>query len=105
MAFPNPRVVFLRLADREYLDAFRWYAAKSIFKAQRFRDAVGHSVGRIAANPAIGAPSLRGCRWVRVRRFPYLLYYDTVIPGLIRVIAVAHQGRRPGYWLRRLSRP
>jgi hypothetical protein len=33
----------------------------------------------------------------RVRRFPYLVFY-AVAPEEIRVVAIAHAKRRPGYW-------
>jgi hypothetical protein len=40
-------------------------------------------------------------RWMRTRRFPYLLFYEVVDSSVIRVYAVAHARRRLGYWLRR----
>ncbi len=42
--------------------------------------------------------------WVRIRRFPYILYYRIVDPDHVLIVAVAHAQRRPGYWLRR-TRP
>jgi hypothetical protein len=35
-----------------------------------------------------------------VRRFPYAVVYD-VLPDAVIIIAVAHQRRKPGYWIRR----
>src|SRR5262249_13939936 len=105
MSQPNRQVIFLRLADGEYLAAFRWYARRSRRTAQHFKTAVDGAVGLILAQPAIGSPSFRGCRWVKVRRFPYLLHYSDSIPGLIQIVAVAHQARRPGYWKRRRPKP
>jgi hypothetical protein len=40
---------------------------------------------------------------VRLRRFPYILYYHVVDDSLALVLAVAHARRRPGYWRRRLT--
>ncbi|HKI37123.1 MAG TPA: hypothetical protein VKA46_35040 [Gemmataceae bacterium] len=42
---------------------------------------------------------------MRVRRFQYVLYYEIIDPSRVRVFAVAHTRRRPGYWLRRLIHP
>ncbi len=36
-------------------------------------------------------------------RFPYFLIYS-FFPDLLRVVAVAHARRRPGYWRSRVSR-
>jgi len=44
------------------------------------------------------APVWRGTtRRFPLRRFPYSIIYQ-VKPEEIRVIALAHQSRRPGYW-------
>jgi len=51
-------------------------------------------------------PSWPGREDVRVRvlrRFPFSVIY-AVVPDMVVVIAVAHHQRRPGYWLRRVSR-
>ena len=32
-----------------------------------------------------------------MRRFPYVIYYRVVESGILRVIAVKHQRRRPEY--------
>jgi len=47
-------------------------------------------------------PSLQGAyRYIRARRFPYLLIFNTQPGGEIFVVALAHTSRRPGYWRRR----
>lgn len=58
------------------------------------------AVNAILGNPRMGA-LFRGTRRRYVlRRFPYTVIYQISIDEL-RVIAVAHQRRRPGYWVRR----
>ncbi len=37
-----------------------------------------------------------------VRRFPYLIFYLDY-PDRIRIIALAHTARRPGYWKARIA--
>jgi len=57
---------------------------------------------RLAAPQA--GPSFRGrFRWVRLRRFPYLIYDLIIDSDRARVLAVAHARRRPGCWIRRLG--
>ncbi|MCC7419912.1 MAG: type II toxin-antitoxin system RelE/ParE family toxin [Planctomycetaceae bacterium] len=60
---------------------------------------------RIADDPT-SYPCLVGpYRSLRVRRFPYRLIYLVEDPDLILILAVAHTGRRPGYWQRRKRNP
>jgi plasmid stabilization system protein ParE len=98
---PPLTVTFHRLAAAEYRQALNWYARRNVTTAQRFRDAVDATVARIAAAPQLGAPIQVWYRWARVRRFPYLLYYEQITPTEVMVLAVAHQRRRAGYWRRR----
>ena len=94
-------VVFHRLAAREYRRSRDWYAARSVSVAERFRIAVARAVGRVEAEPE-ALPVLTGpYRWVRVRKFPYLLVFRRKSPALIMIVAVAHTSRRPGYWRHR----
>jgi plasmid stabilization system protein ParE len=94
-------VQFHRLAVREFRDARRWYALRSPLAAQRFIDAVDHAVQRIAGAPdrwpVYQGPHL----WVRLQRFPYVLYYRVIDPDEVLIVALAHSRRRPGYWRRR----
>ena len=90
---------------RDYVTGRRWYARRSARAEAGFVAAVAAAVRRIDANPAGGAPSVGTCRWVRAGKYPYLLHYEPTGPGVCEVYAVAHTSRRPGYWLRRISRP
>jgi toxin ParE1/3/4 len=40
---------------------------------------------------------------VMVRRFPFIIFFEER-EDAIRVLAVAHGKRRPGYWLRRMRK-
>jgi len=51
-------------------------------------------------HPEAGSPAGPNRRRVVVARFPYSIVYQHQ-PNLIRIVAVAHQRRRPGYWRRR----
>ncbi len=66
---------------------------------------MGEVASRIAANPTAGAPIFAHFRWMRTRRFKFILYYGPTAPDVYEVFAVAHASRRPGYWLRRTGRP
>ena len=60
------------------------------------------SVVRIADAPGRWPLHRHGTRACRLARFPYLVIYDYA-DEVVRVIAVAHAGRNPGYWRRRVS--
>ncbi len=98
-------VTFHRLAAREFAAARRWYARYSPQAEARFTAAVDAAVRLIDANPSVGATFQARFRWIRVRRYPYLLYYRDTGTGSVMVYAVAHARRRPGYWLGRPNRP
>jgi plasmid stabilization system protein ParE len=98
-------VLFHRLAAREFVEARRRYARTGPPTEDRFVAAVRAAVERIDANPHIGSLIRGAYRWIRTGRYPYLLIYETLGPDLVRVYAVAHARRRPGYWVRRTNRP
>jgi plasmid stabilization system protein ParE len=102
---PNAVVRFHRLAAAEYRSARDWYRQSSPAAFQRFRIEFKRVVQRIAAAPNQGAIFRGPYRWMRLRRFPYLLYYRLLPANMVLVYAVAHSRRRPGYWLHRAGRP
>lgn len=100
-----PDIGFHRLAFREYVGAIEWYRARSERAANRFIDAVDQSIQKIRENPRLWPVFRAGCRWIRTRKFPYVLYFQIGSEERIVILAVAHGHRRPGYWIRRLIRP
>ncbi|MCX7172545.1 MAG: type II toxin-antitoxin system RelE/ParE family toxin [Proteobacteria bacterium] len=54
----------------------------------------------ILANPLIGAVFRGNRRQYILRRFPYSIIYHVAAEEL-RILAVAHHRRRPGYWAQR----
>lgn len=95
------KVEFHRLAQKEYLEARRWYAKRSLEAAANLTIAVNHAVTRIRDNPERSSKIANQFRYMRVTGFPYILIFRQLEPGLIHVHAVAHTSRRPGYWRKR----
>jgi len=62
--------------------------------------AIGRSPGRYPLYPSV-SPEL-GVRRAAARRFPYSIAFIE-LPTVVRVLAVAHERRRPGYWVGRLK--
>lgn len=72
----------------------------------RFYSAVERAIQAIAANPGAGhlfpgTPERYGIRRWLVQRFPFAIAYRE-LGEVVRVDAVTHTRRRPGYWLKRL---
>lgn len=98
---PIRRVEFHAHAEREIHSAGRWYRRRSPSSAQRFLQAVNEAVQRIVTAADLGSPYQDQIRWMRVKRFPYLIYYEIRDPHPIYIYAIAHTSRRPNYWRRR----
>ncbi len=95
---PQRVVILHRLAAREARQAERYYRKSSLMIAQRFRQAVTEVIERIGRAAEQGSPYLQHLRWMQLRRFPYLLFYEIRDPLPVMVYAIAHTSRRPGYW-------
>ena len=102
----NAHVRFEAEADEEYRAAGRWYEERRLGLGIEFFDAVDAALGQIVRLPEAGAPvrqlpSDLPVRRAPVKRFPYHVIY-LELNGEIRVLAVAHDRRKPGYWRDRI---
>jgi hypothetical protein len=95
------KVEFHRLAQKEYLEAHRWYAARSLEAANNLTLAVDHAVSRLRKNPQGLSKIAKQFRYARVMGFPYILIFREIEPRIIHIHAMAHTSRRPGYWRKR----
>jgi toxin ParE1/3/4 len=68
--------------------------------ARAFIDEFDRVTKLLVSSPNLGAVWRNGRRRYGLRRFPYCVIYQ-VTPNELRVIAVAHQRRRPSYWSNR----
>jgi plasmid stabilization system protein ParE len=85
-------------AERELIDGALFYAREANAElGLAFIAEFERSLGVLCTYPYLG-PVWRGTtRRFPLRRFPYTIIYQ-VKPEEVRVIALAHQSRRPGYW-------
>lgn len=92
-------------ADAEMVEAARWYETHRVGLGTELLDAVDTAVVRIAETPRLGSlvPGIsdQSIRRRAVRRFPYHVVYIELSERL-QILAVAHDRRRPGYWMGRL---
>jgi len=94
------RVIFTRIARRELEDAVRYYELEYSGLGHRFKEEVRKAALRIAGHPQAWSTERGDMRKCLLHKFPYKLMYS-VEEDHILVIAVAHQHRKPDYWVGR----
>src|SRR5688572_10191405 len=102
---PGAKVAIHRLAAEEYHRICRWYLNERPELERSFADEFDRVLTRVAADPLCGSIFRKDYRWLRLRRFPYVVYYAVIDPTSVLVLAVSHGRRRPGYWMRRAKKP
>lgn len=104
------RVRLSPAAEGELADTRAWYEQRRPGLGERFLTAFARTTQKIAENPGAWSlvphlPELPADaplpRQARVHRFPYRVVY-LELADEVRVIAVAHTHREPGYWRDRL---
>ncbi len=93
-------------AEAELDAAVTWYDERNEGLGYEFMDVVREAMMFIADTPETwplwaGAPTRNPpVRRFELPRFPYALAYQA-FPGLIAVLAIVHERKKPLYWLRR----
>ena len=95
-------------AKQELAAAAAWYewrreglGLELVGEVDAVFEAIARSPGRFPIYPHV-APEL-GVRRAAARRFPYSIAF-VEFPTVVRVLAIAHERRRPRYWVGRLTR-
>ena len=85
-------------------EAIAWYEERSVGLGDRFRAAVDARFGDILKTPELFARAFDDVdfRFVRVRRFPYLVLYR-IREDIVYVLGVFHSASDPDKWRRRAS--
>jgi toxin ParE1/3/4 len=91
------RLLFSKRADKEANEEFTKYCSVSPELGARFRDELDEKVKAISLNPFLCHNRGGGIFSVRLRVFPYSLFYK-IKPDHIRVLAVLHFSRDPDIW-------
>ena len=90
----------------ELAEAATWYESREPGLASRFLEEVEQMLPTLGARPRSfprlvdTAPDL-DVRRALLPHFPFALVF-LELPAIVRVVAVAHVKRRPGYWLYRV---
>lgn len=68
---------------------------------KEFLDEISHATEFMKRNPLACPLVFVNARRMVLNRFPYSLFYS-VLPDKIWILSVAHQKRRPLYWVNRM---
>ena len=88
-------------ADAEFDQAVAYYEARQSGLGLEFADEVLVTIARILDHPKAGSPFSKNTWRCLTKRFPYWIIYQ-IHEDTVRIIAVAHLSRRPGYWENRV---
>lgn len=95
------RVSFSAEALAEAEEATRWYRENGgVAPSRAFGAELKRVVSLAAQQPRLGSPGAFGTSRLYFKRFPYTLVFR-IEEDRVRVIAIAHQSRRPAYWAAR----
>jgi hypothetical protein len=88
-------------ADKEFDQSVRYYENCRIGLGLEFAEEIYATISRISEYPEAWSPMSKNTRRCLASRFPYGVIFQ-VKSGMLRIIAVAHLQRRPGYWKDRI---
>jgi plasmid stabilization system protein ParE len=88
---------FHEVALFELNEAAAYYDTEHLGLGHQFLDRVVHAVRHVCQHPESCAVVRGRTRKMLVDGFPYWVVYS-LVDGHVRVLAIAHQRRRPFYW-------
>lgn len=84
-------------ADLELNEAADFYDLENIGLGDVFLDDIERAFARIREFPDAAPEVVPGVRKLVLTKFPFTIIYSVRV-DIIRVLAVAHQRKRPYYW-------
>jgi plasmid stabilization system protein ParE len=87
-------------ARSELRQSARWYNSRRSGLGLEFLAEIRRSLDAILESPGRWPMLTKASRRYRLDRFPYWIVYQEK-DDYIRILAIAHQSRRPGYWRKR----
>lgn len=94
-------IVFDPDAKAEFLAAVQYYESCQSGLGRRFKLIVQSALQKVAETPFQYRLIHTPFRRYLLPKFPYAIIFS-IEPDHIRIIAVAHTKRKPGYWQRRI---
>ena len=92
------QAIFHPVARRELEEAIDYYNAESPGLGSEFREEVQRVLALLSRFPRLGQSVRGNVRRMMLSHFPYHIYYRLLESDNLRILAVAHNHRRPEYW-------
>ena len=92
------QINILELAKLELDDAQEYYNLQRDSLGDNFKDDVKGCIDRIVLFPELYPKVVKEIRKSLLHRFPYTLFY-IIEDDVIIILSVAHQSRKPYYWV------
>ena len=92
------QAIFHPVARRELEEAIDYYNAERQGLGSEFREEVQRVLALLTRFPRLGQAVRGNVRRMMLSRFSYCIYYRLLTPDTLRILAVAHNRRRPEYW-------
>jgi hypothetical protein len=96
------QIYFTEPAAIELADAFDFYEIQLQGLGKEFITELEETIQLISNFPELWSENSKHTRKAVLKRFPYNLVYSVYYDN-IYIIAVAHQNRKPEYWIDRLK--
>ena len=97
------KVIFSEFAKLELEDAFAYYELEHSGLGINFKTEVKKNIERIIKFPQAATIDRGDIRKSLLHKFPYKILYS-IESDHIFIIAIAHQHRKPDYWIERESK-
>lgn len=96
-------IVFNELARDELNDTINFYNLELSGLGQKFKEEIKKALKRIVENPTAWPSVTQEIKKYVLHKFPYKILYS-IEKDHIYIIAIAHQHRKPTYWINRYLR-
>ncbi|MGA1842685.1 MAG: type II toxin-antitoxin system RelE/ParE family toxin [bacterium] len=96
------KIKIAKIAQQEFNEAKQFYEIEQAGLGSRFEKDIKNAILRIKQFPSVWPIERKEvCRYI-VHRFPYKILYS-VQQDTIIILALAHQHRKPDYWIERIK--
>ena len=95
-------IIFNELAVREMNDAIAYYELQFSGLGAAFKEEIKNSITRIIKYTKAWPKVDEDIRKYSLHKYPYNVYYSFE-KNHVYIIAIAHQHRKPNYWIDRIE--